>query len=527
MNEPRYSTSNEGSIQGQVIGDHPIVHQHFYPSRPMHQRPTTPEHAWKIPYRRNPFFTGREQLLTLLHDNLTNNKSAALTQPQAINGLGGIGKTQIAIEYAYHYMDKYSYVLWINAANHETLVHDYAILATVLNLPEINEQDQTIKVAAVKRWLETHDYWLLLLDNADELSIVNDFLPTGNKGHILITTRSQTTGSIARRIEVQEMDTEEGMLFLLRRAGVLAPGTPLDQAPQEDRNKADAIVTLMGGLPLALDQAGAYIDETKCNLADYLLLFRTRQAELLKRRGKLIPNHPEAVTTTMSISFEKVRLANPASHEIMLVFAFLNSDAIPEDILTKGSSALNPSLSKVVKDPILLNDAISTLLAYSLLRRNSDHALTVHRLVQAVLISGMTQKTQCLWAERVVCAISLAFPEEDYNNWQQCQKYILHIQACVDHMIRLNVAFPDAADLLMNVGQYLVKSAQYEQAEDFYQRALTIREKTLGTEHPSTATTLLQIAQLYREQGKYEQAEDFNRRALTIRENVLGRNMRK
>jgi tetratricopeptide (TPR) repeat protein len=206
----------------------------------------------------------------------------------------------------------------------------------------------------------------------------------------------------------------------------------------------------------------------------------------------------------------------------MFVFAFLNSDAIPEDIITKGSSALNPLLRRVGNDSLLLNDAISTLLAYSLIRRNSDHTLTVHRLVQSVLMSGMSQKIQRLWVERVVRTINLAFPEEDYTNWQQCQKYILHIQSCVDHIIRLNLAFPEAADLLTRVGKYLVKSAQYEQAEVFYQQALTFQEKVLGPEHPDTATTLHQMAHLYQEQGKYEQAETFHQRELTIRDKVFG-----
>ncbi len=166
---------------------------------PATERPGT---VWTVPYSRNPFFTGRERLLVLLHDNLTTSKAAALTQAQAISGLGGIGKTQTAVEYAYRYRDEYGFVLWANATTRETLIADFMTLAGVLDLPEKNEQDQNITVAAVKRWLAQHEEWLLILDNADELAMARDYVPTGGKGHILLTTRAQAAGAIANSIEV-------------------------------------------------------------------------------------------------------------------------------------------------------------------------------------------------------------------------------------------------------------------------------------------------------------------------------------
>ena len=137
---------------------------------------------------------------------MTTTKATALAQPQAISGLGGIGKTQIALEYAYSYRDSYHAVFWVRAATRETLVLDYVSMADLLCLPEKDEQDQNITVLAVKRWLAENTNWLLILDNADELEMVQDFLPAGSKGHIILTTRASATRGFATRIEVNRME---------------------------------------------------------------------------------------------------------------------------------------------------------------------------------------------------------------------------------------------------------------------------------------------------------------------------------
>ena len=129
---------------------------------------------------------GREELLKQLHDNLTQNKAAALTQAQAIYGLGGIGKTQTAVEYAYRYRDEYRSVLWVNATTRDELITSFVGLATLLNLTEQQEQDQTKIVEAVKHWFTTHNEWLLIVDNADDLAMAGDFLPASGKGHLLL-----------------------------------------------------------------------------------------------------------------------------------------------------------------------------------------------------------------------------------------------------------------------------------------------------------------------------------------------------
>src|SRR5207248_2086198 len=156
---------------------------------------------------------------------------------------------------------------------------------------EKQERDQSRVVAAVKRWLTQNAGWLLILDNADDLLPARDFIPSASRGHILLTTRTHTMGGFARKVEIKKMTLEEGTIFLLRRAGRLAPDASLEGAMPADRTKAQEIVRLMDGLPLALDQAGAYIEETQCGLAGYLALYQTQRAQLLKERGGLLIDH--------------------------------------------------------------------------------------------------------------------------------------------------------------------------------------------------------------------------------------------
>ena len=235
---------------------------------------------WMIPYPRNPYFTGREDLLTQLATALKSGTTTALTQ--AITGLGGIGKTHLAIEYAYQHHQDYQAVFWVRADTRENLVSDFASMARELQLPEKDAKELQQTVVAVQAWLRTHAGWLLILDNADDLALARDFLPPSYGGQVLLTTRAQAMGRLAQRIEVDTMPQEVGILFLLRRAGLLAPEGLLEQASPQDRKQADELVQELGGLPLALDQAGAYMEETPCSIDEYLRLYRTRRAALLK-----------------------------------------------------------------------------------------------------------------------------------------------------------------------------------------------------------------------------------------------------
>lgn len=479
---------------------------------------------WNVPYRRNEFFTGREDILTHLYRSLQADTAAMLTQPQGMSGLGGIGKTQAALEYAYRYHADYQAVLWVRADSHSALVSGFVTTAHLLDLAEKDERDQNRVVQAVMRWLRSNTAWLLVFDNADDVTIVSEFLPTAHRGHILLTTRSRAMGQVAQPVEVEKMHPEVGAFFLLRRASLLPLQAHPDLASDDDRKLAKEISQLMDGLPLALDQAGAYMKEMSCSLSDYLDLYRKRAADLLKVRGSFDSNYPQSVATTWSLSFERVASANPASAELLHLCAFLYPDAIPEEIIVDGAADLGPILHPTAADPLQLDRALKEILRFSLLQRESDaQTLTIHRLVQEMLKDKMDANRQREWAERTVRAVNDAFPAVEFTMWPRCQRCILHAQRGAALIQQWNMEFPEATRLLNQTAYYLEERSQYEEAELHYLRLLAIRERVLESDHPDLAKTLNNLAALYHRQGKYRQAEPLLQRALAIRERMLGR----
>lgn len=476
-----------------------------------------------MPNTRNPFFTGREQLLALLHGQLSVARTATPVQPQALYGLGGIGKTQIASEYSYRFGDEYTHVFWVSAASRESLVADFLLLAELLCLPEKKEQDQQRSVDAVKRWLATNDGWLLIMDNADDLPLAQGFLPSSHKGYILFTTRSQATGMIATGIEVKKLNLHEGTLLLLRRAKLLEGDAPLDQMPAVDRVIAERIVQEMDGLPLALMQASAYIEETGCSLKSYLHLYFTHHTDLLARRSKLLLDYSETVATTWLLSFQQIEQINPLAIDILRFCAFLAPDGIPEKLVRCGLAEREGTLLTRVPDPFKLNEALETLRKYSLLQRDgSTPLLGIHRLVQTVLQQSMDQKTHREWAERTVRAVYAALPENDSGSFSDQRYYLPHIQVAATFIKQYHLHSPEAAHLLFRAGAFLYFHGFYHQSHIFHQQALSIREQELASDPLAIAESLNALALLFRVQSDYPKAEEFHSRALDIRKAALG-----
>src|SRR5260221_2763677 len=349
------------------------------------------------------------------------------------------------------------------------------------------------------------------------------FLPIGERGHIILTTRAQAAGAIANPLDVEKMDSHEGTLLLLRRARVLARDGLLEQVSPTDLTTAQAIVNEVDGLPLALDQAGAYIEESGCSLSQYLSLYRTRRQNLLRQRSTVPAAHPEPVATTWSLSFHTIKEANPAAAELLEMCAFLAPDAIPEEVFSEGAAVLGPVLGPITKDAWKFNDALRIVRQYSLIRRDAKtHTLSIHRLVQAILKDDMPRKTQRQWAERVIRALHLAFPAVEEGNLSPCEPYRVQAQVGTTLIDSYKFRFTEAAQMLHQAGLYLYHRARYAETEPLYQRALSIKEKALGPEHPSTGATLHELARLYQAQGKYPQAEPLYQRALSISEKTEG-----
>jgi tetratricopeptide (TPR) repeat protein len=397
------------------------------------------------------------------------------------------------------------------------------MVAGQLQLQESTAKEQTLAVDAVKRWLGSHEGWLLILDNADDLAMTREFIPPGTNGHVLLTTRAKAVGAIARRVEIQEMGTEEGALFLLRRSRCIAEDAALEAAEPTDRARAKEIVAQLDGLPLALDQAGAYVEETRCGLSGYLDLYGSHALELLRRRGALPSDHPDPVARTWALSFEKIEQAKPAAAELLRFCAFLYPDGIPEEVFSEGGPELGPVLGPVGSDAFAMNSSISEILKYSLVRRDPNAStLEIHRLVQAVLKQSMDEAAQRLWAERAVRAVNRTFPHVEFSSWAVCERLRPQAQACAGLINQWGFGFPEAALLLNQAGVYLYERGRYTDAEPIYQRALAIRERALGPEHPAVATSLNNLAELYHVQGQYAKAEPLYGRALVIWEKALG-----
>lgn len=259
-------------------------------------------------------------------------------------------------------------------------------------------------------------------------------------------------GRFAHCVEVDILPVEQGILFLLRRAGLLVADAPLSQVSHDDQDQARCIYEELGGLPLALDQAGASIEETGCSLAGYHRLFQSRRADLLAEHRGLIDDHPLPVASTWSLSFEQIEQKNPAAADLLRLCAFLAPDAIPEAMIVKGALHLGSQPALVCADPYLFNQAIEVLRAYSLLHRESRSSaaplLSVHRLVQAVLKHGMDKATESLWAARVVEMMGASLPEANHASWGYYERCLPHAQSCVQLMTQWRFTSEAATRLL-------------------------------------------------------------------------------
>ena len=483
----------------------------------------------------NPFFTGREEILEEIKTKLHSVGRVVLT------GIPGVGKTQTAAEYAYRESDRR--VLWVNADSRDSLTSGFAALAQKLKLDEKDAPELDVVVRAVRARLESEESgtWLLVLDNADDLALAQEFMPAGKHGHILLTARPKETGPIPG-IEIEHMEPDEGALFLLRRAKIPTEDGKLDAYSAGHQERAKAISEELGGLPLALDQAGAYIEEKRQTLEEYQRLYRREGKQFRARRGDLAgPNHPESVTTTYSMAFGAASAENREAADLLRLCAFLAPADIPEELFTEAAGEaveqreegrFKTWRNRLLRKPpcysphtlaASFEDAVGTARRFALLRHSrDDKTISVHRLVQAVIKDDLRPEDQRVWSERMIRKLNHALPWPEYPNWPQCEPLLPHAMAARQAIEDQRLESRVAANLLLKTANYLYQRAQYEQAEPLYERALAITERALGPDHPDTAQSLNNLAALYGSQGHYEQAEPLYQRALAISEKALG-----
>ncbi len=535
------------------------------------QRRTEMTPLWYVPYARNPYFTGRKAFLHQLYRQLHAEHHVALTQRHVLSGLGGIGKTQTALEYIYLFRHEYHSIFWINAETSEMLMSDYLALAHLLQLAERNSSDQRILREAVKRWFQISSGWLLVFDNVENLELLQLVLPDTSQGHVLITTRSQVIGTLGVTIDLPNIALEEGVLFLLRRAKLLPLDALLQSASASMRSQAKELVTSLDNLPLALDQAGAYIEETGCTLAEYLALFTTQRKALLAYRGAVSSYHPASVLTTFALTFQQVERALPAAADLLRVCAFLRAETIPEEFFVQAQTTLGPHLRSLATDPLALDAAFRELRRFSLIRREvATRTFGIHRLLQAIILDTMDEAEQRLWIERIVQAMLLMLPQYhkgssyEFKNQVHYQRYFTHILACADWLAKWKIHTPQSGEFLYQAAVYTsslenfsqaislllqglrtarkifeaehtkiapylhalailyVNTRQYAQAEEHFQQALEIRKQANGSHHLEGADGLRELANLYCHQGRYSRAETLAQEALAISREELG-----
>jgi tetratricopeptide (TPR) repeat protein len=441
---------------------------------------------WNVPHLRNPNFTGREQLLRELRASLTSGRTAAIVP---IAGLGGAGKTQLALEYAYRHTADYEIVWWVRAEDPATLTADYALLATELGLPEKDLADQQATAAAVRSWLGHNPNWLLILDNARSAADCRGHLPMGAAGHVLITSRDPNWGSVAKPLRLPVLPRPEAVEFLQKRG--------------DEPAVAGELCDALGALPLALEHAGAYIEATGGSIAEYLDLYRSRPRELLT----------DAVAATWEISLERLQTEAPKALDLLYLAAFL----APDDIDPKLSSPAFP-------DAMQFDQARTALRRYSLIDVSAG-SIAVHRLVQAVTRDRLAKgDEEAKWAEAALKLVDDAFPfkEDVVETWNPSARLLPHLLAAASHSERLGVALEFTSRLLNDAGLYLRNRGQLGEAGRVLKRALAIAEKVYGPDHPATAIRASNIGLILKHQGDPAGALRYAQRALAIDEKIYG-----
>ncbi|MDD4651952.1 MAG: FxSxx-COOH system tetratricopeptide repeat protein, partial [Methanothrix sp.] len=467
----------------------------------------------KLPYPPNPNFTGRQSFLRALAQPL--NDAALGPKIFALVGNGGMGKTQIALQHARRPENNFKYVWWLRSEEPAVLLDDYIKIAEELNLPGWNLRDTDQTVKSVKQWLESENgsHWLLVFDNAQKWEDLMRYIPASGRGQIIITSRLSVWDGIAETLEVvvfQRNDKQdESVDFLTKRTA------------KNDRNAAENLARELGDLPLALEQAGAYIKETGISFQDYLDRFKRDRKKLLGRSKP--QNYPDTVATTWEISFQAVQQERSAAGDLLNLIAFLAPDAIPRWLLEEGAAGLPGPLSACVNDKGEFDECIAVLKKYSLIDV-ADNLISVHRLVQAVVQDRLRPKEKRMWAEAALKLVNDAFSfnQLDEDGWDRCLKLNPHAFQSTEHAEKLEILPQETANLLNGLGRYLNNRMELSSARAVLERALAIDEKALGTEHTSVATIANNLGLVLKDQGNLEGAKRYFERALAIDEKALG-----
>lgn len=399
---------------------------------------------------------------------------------------------------------------WLHSEQPATLRAEYAALAVKLDLPEQEAQDQRVTVEAVKEWLRRNSNWLLIFDNVPDAESVREYIPSGAVGHIIITSRDSSFRGVATSLSVKVLLKSEAVEFILNRTG------------QQDEATAGTLAETLGCLPLALEQAAAYIEACECPLSHYLSLFQESKEELL-REGKLATDYPDTVATTWEMAFQQVERENPAAADMLKLCAFFAPDDIPLQVIKDGAEFLPEPLASAVANPLAFDKSLAALLHYSLIERKAEF-ISIHRLVQAVTQHRLGKDGIKKWTEVAVRILNKIFPNgsRDFRTWRICSLLLPHALAALSDADSLEVDADTMANLLNNAAGYIYGRGDFRQAVSLLKRALVISEAALGPDHPTVALYLNNFGFVLQALGDFDGAKVNHERALAIDEAIYG-----
>lgn len=467
----------------------------------------------------SPHFQDPHGLLARLHEQLAESGRAAVLAPAALYGMGGVGKTQLALKYSHDYRDLHAGVWWFRAETATTLEEDALACRLATGAP--SSEGET-PAAALRRWLEAQTApWLLVYDNAEAVEALRPHLPQRGPHRLLITSRNPAWGGVARPLEVAIWTPEQSAEFLAAR---------LPQSHQADRL---ALASDLGGLPLALEQAASYLEETATPIPDYRQLLHGVDTEgLILDEGRAATGYERSLAAALSLAFEKL---SPAAAQLLRLCAYAAPEPLPERFFHEAAEHLPEPLAEVAAAPLVWNRVVGELIRYGLaqrpaipaLERGSDAAtetaLVLHRLTQQVVRSRLAQVPQ---DPRSLQAVLLAVCPRDTNlpeNWPRLASLAAHVDQLYGYVDRGWLDNRRHSWLLDRVASYFQDGpALYAAAVERFRRALALDSQDLGEEHPDTLTRMNNLAHTLWRQGDLPGARALQEQVLALRRRILG-----
>ncbi|MFF8001829.1 FxSxx-COOH system tetratricopeptide repeat protein [Streptomyces sp. NPDC007917] len=452
---------------------------------------------------RNLVFTGREALLERLERDLRDGPTAVL--PHALHGMGGVGKSQLALEYVYRHAARYDVVWWIPAERPTQIAQALVELAQRLHLPVTGEA--ITAVPAVLEALRTgnpYGSWLLVFDNAESPESVQEFFPSspagGPSGSILVTSRNPQWNTLAHPLEVDVFKRSESIQLLQRRN------------PDLPDAEADQLAAVLGDLPLAVEQASAWRAETGMPAAEYLRLFEEKRAELMSVSP---PTHYEqTVATAWNVSLDHLASKNPAALQLLQICAYFASEPVARSLFSGAAvEPIAPDLDRALTDPLRLGRAIREINRYSLAKiDHRNNSIQMHRLVQSVLIARMTeeQRERMRRGAHMLLAANAPRDPQDPEHWGRFADLYPHV--VVSRAVESDSR--NVRQMVINLAQYLYFWGDHEAARDFGQHAYDIWREKYGEGDQHTLLLCRDLWYVLWRMGRYQEASDLSERML-------------